>query len=80
MVGPKKQAFCTRINMLKENFDTNYLELQYGSINHTLIQIVLVSYSGQQRALWDVFTYFVYLGIFNTERYYAYCVSNTRGI
>ena len=42
-------------------------------INHTLIQIVLVSYSWQQRALWDVFTYFVYLGIFNTERYYAYC-------
>ena len=27
MVGPKKQAFCPRINMLKGNFDTNYFEL-----------------------------------------------------
>ena len=27
MVGPKKQAFCPRINMLKDNFDTNYFEL-----------------------------------------------------
>ena len=26
MVGPKKQAFCPRINMLKGNFDTNYLD------------------------------------------------------
>ena len=26
MVGPKKQAFCPRINMLKGNFDTNYFE------------------------------------------------------
>jgi hypothetical protein len=26
-VGPKKQAFCPRINMLKGNFDTNYFEL-----------------------------------------------------
>ena len=25
-VGPKKQAFCPRINMLKGNFDTNYFE------------------------------------------------------
>ena len=23
MVGPKKQGFCLKINMLKENFDTN---------------------------------------------------------
>ena len=23
MVGPKKQAFCPRINMLKGNFDTD---------------------------------------------------------
>ena len=27
MVGPKKQAFCPRINILKGNFDTNYFEL-----------------------------------------------------
>jgi hypothetical protein len=27
MVGPKKQDFCPRINMLKGNFDTNYFEL-----------------------------------------------------
>ena len=27
MVGPKKQYFFPRINMLKENFDTNYFEL-----------------------------------------------------
>ena len=26
MVGPKMQDFCPRINMLKGNFDTNYLE------------------------------------------------------
>ena len=26
MVGPKKQAFCPKINMLKGNFDTNYFE------------------------------------------------------
>ena len=26
MVGPKKQAFCPRINILKGNFDTNYFE------------------------------------------------------
>ena len=25
MVGPKKQAFCPKINILKGNFDTNYL-------------------------------------------------------
>jgi hypothetical protein len=25
MVGPKKQAFCPKINMLKGNFDTNFL-------------------------------------------------------
>ena len=27
MVGPKKQAFCPRINMLKGNFDTDLFEL-----------------------------------------------------
>ena len=26
MVGPNKQAFCPKINMLKGNFDTNYFE------------------------------------------------------
>jgi hypothetical protein len=26
MVGPKKQGFCPKINMLKGNFDTNYFE------------------------------------------------------
>ena len=26
MVGPKKQGFCPKINMLKGNFDTNYSE------------------------------------------------------
>ena len=26
MVGPKKQAFYPRINMLKGNFDNNYFE------------------------------------------------------
>ena len=26
MVGPKKQGFCLKINMLKGNFDTNYFE------------------------------------------------------
>jgi hypothetical protein len=26
MVGPKKQGFCPKINMLKVNFDTNYFE------------------------------------------------------
>jgi hypothetical protein len=26
MVGPKKQDFCQKINMLKGNFDTNYFE------------------------------------------------------
>jgi hypothetical protein len=26
MVGPKKQAFWPKINMLKGNFDTNYFE------------------------------------------------------
>ena len=26
MVGPKKQAFCPRINILKRNFDTKYFE------------------------------------------------------
>ena len=26
MVGPKKQAFCSKINMLKGNFDTNYFD------------------------------------------------------
>ena len=26
MVGPKKQAFCPRINMLKGNFDIDKLE------------------------------------------------------
>ena len=26
IVGPKKQAFCPKINMLKGNFDTNYFE------------------------------------------------------
>ena len=26
MVGPIKQAFCPKINMLKGNFDTNYFE------------------------------------------------------
>ena len=25
-MGPKKQDFCTKINMLKGNFDTNYFE------------------------------------------------------
>ena len=29
IVGPKKQAFCPKINMLKENFDTNYFEPLY---------------------------------------------------
>ena len=28
MVGPKKQAFCPKSNMLKGNFDTNYFELE----------------------------------------------------
>ena len=27
LVGPKKQAFCPRINMLKGNLDNNYFEL-----------------------------------------------------
>jgi hypothetical protein len=26
MVGPKKQDFCPKINMLKGNFDTNYFD------------------------------------------------------
>ena len=26
IVGPKKQAFCPKINMLKGNFDPNYFE------------------------------------------------------
>ena len=26
MVGPKNQAFCPRISMLKRSFDTNYIE------------------------------------------------------
>ena len=32
MVGPKKQAFCPRINMLKGNFDTNYFEPLMGRL------------------------------------------------
>ena len=36
MVGPKKQAFCPRINILKGNFDTNYFEpLRLEKLLHT---------------------------------------------
>ena len=29
MVGPKKQAFCPKINMLQGNFDTNFISENY---------------------------------------------------
>ena len=50
MVGPKKQAFCPRINILNGNFDTNYSVVGVVKVDYLNFSMKFLKYSRVQNS------------------------------